>query len=131
MSKNQSNNRSMGALGKSTIEVKPGRESDLAMFIDLTGLVYPDLPHPVVLVGMPKQIIPEFGQFMRKGVKPTMIKKDAGNKYYARVSRVLDVYRLCKALDGQTRVHQKAVKAILQKLESRYGRANLEAALKA
>lgn len=123
-----------GNLGTSTIEFKPTEPNikQLAQYVDLSGLVYSQLERPIIMVGMPD---PYLNDFLERYGAPdtghTMVKKKTGNRKYVVVNRVVDVYKLCKALDGRTLVHQKAVKAIIKKLEDKYGKDELESALQA
>ena len=123
--------KSMETLGEPTVKIKSETErSKLTEYIDLTGLVY-DLQHPIIMVGLPSEdYVKSFSREFVKG-EPFTIKKKAGTKTYVRFSRVMDVYRVCLALDGKTKIHQRAVRAILDKLESRFGKDRLRAALKA
>ena len=119
-------------LGKMTVRHDISAD-DLALHIDLTGLVYTTsegCPVPTVLVGLPAPRVPEFYEkFFKPGVKQRVIVKKNGNKHYVRFGRVLDLYRIMRALDGRTKVHQQAVRAIKTKLEKKYGKDRLLAAL--
>ncbi len=122
--------KSMATLEEPTVKIKTEADrARLAEFVDLTGLVY-DLQHPIIMVGLPsEEYVKSFGREFVKG-EPFTIKKKMGNKTYVRFSRVMDVYRVCLALDGKTKIHQKAVRAILDKLEGRFGKDKLKAALR-
>lgn len=124
--------KSNAPLGKMTVRHDISAD-DLALHIDLTGLVYPisdGTPVPTVLVGLPEPRVGEFYQkFFKPGVKQRTIVKKNGNKHYVRFGRVLDLYRIMMALDGKTKVHQEAVRAIKSKLEKKYGKSRLIAAL--
>jgi len=120
--------KSMDTLGASTVKIKKESVKDLVQYVDLTGLVY-DLQHPIIMVGLPSEdYVKQFGRQFVKG-EPFTVKKKKGTKTYVRFSRVIDVYRVCLALDGHTKIHQRAVKAIIEKLEERFGRDRLRAAL--
>lgn len=124
--------KSYAPLGKMTVRNDISAE-DLARDIDLVGLVYPQTegcPVPIVLIGLPGARVPEFYEkFFRPGVKRRTIVKENGRKRYVRLGRVLDLYRVMRALDGRTQVHQQAVRAIKTKLEKKYGKDRLLAAL--
>lgn len=124
--------KSSAPLGKMTVRYDISAE-DLALHVDLTGLVYPQTegcPVPVVLVGLPAPRVPEFYQkFFKPEVKRKTIVKENGKKHYVRFGRMLDLYRIMLALDGRTKVHQVAVRAIRNKLEKKYGKERLMAAL--
>jgi len=120
----------LAQLDPPTITVPENSVNEIVSMADLAGLVYPDSPNPVVFFGVPDPYVGEFKKkFIMKGEKPAVTKKPGGNRNYIRISRVLDLYKLCLALDGRTLVHQKAVKAIRTKLEQKYGKQALQAAI--
>lgn len=117
-------------LGEATMKLPDVNMSQLVDMVDLAGLVYDNVPHPTIFVGVPKPYVAKFkNQFMKRGVEPASSKKTGGNRHYIRISRVLDVYKVCLALRGKTLVHEKAVTKIISKLEQKYGRDTLRAAL--
>lgn len=123
---------SRAPLGKVTVrqDLQP---DDLALHVDLAGLVYPankNTPVPIIMVGLPPERVDEFfGKFFKPGTPRKTIRKKNGNREYVRIGRSLDLYKICRALDGHTQVHQRAVQAIKQKLEKIYGKERLLTAL--
>lgn len=125
-------NTSKAPLGKVTVR-QDLQADDLALHIDIAGLVYPaspGTPVPAIYVGLPGPRVPEFFEkFFKPGVPQKVIIKKHGNRQYVRIGRALDLYKLCRALDGRTKVHQHAIRAIRQKLEKKYGKDRLLRAL--
>ncbi len=104
---------------------------ELIEMVDLRGLIYRDMEHPTILVGLPKPYVNVFNTlFCKPGEVPPTVKKATGNLTYVSLSRAVDVYKVCRAMDGKTLVHQDAVTAVMNKLEKRYGKEALEASLR-